>query len=36
MIPFIAAFVACGGMASFIVVFGILLPHRHANEPQHP
>jgi hypothetical protein len=29
MSPFIAAFVACGGMACFIVFFGILLPGRH-------
>ena len=36
MSPFIAAFVACGGMASFIVVFGLLLPSRRANELRHP
>ena len=36
MSPFIAALFACGGMATFIVVFGILWPNRHANEPHHP
>jgi hypothetical protein len=36
MSPFIAALVACGGMAAFIVVFGILLPRRDAKEAQHP
>ncbi len=36
MSPFIAAFLACGGMASFIVIFGILLPGRQPNELQHP
>ena len=36
MSPIIAAFVACGGMAAFIVVFGILLPRRQASEPHHP
>jgi hypothetical protein len=35
MSPFIAAFVACGGMASFIIVFGIILPGLRANA-QHP
>jgi hypothetical protein len=35
MSPFIAAFVACCGFASFIVVFGVLLPGRHPNELQH-
>jgi hypothetical protein len=34
MSPFIAAFVACSGMASFIVIFGILWPNRLAHEPQ--
>jgi hypothetical protein len=36
MSPFIAAFVACGGMASFIVVFGILLPGLRSDDLQHP
>jgi hypothetical protein len=31
MSPFIAAFVACCAFASFIVVFGVLLPGRHPN-----
>jgi hypothetical protein len=35
MNPLIAALVACGGMASFIVFFGIILPGRQAHDPQH-
>jgi hypothetical protein len=30
MSPLIAALVACGGFAAFIVTFGILLPTRYA------
>lgn len=35
MDPFVAALVACIGMAAFIVVFGILLPHLDAKEWHH-
>jgi hypothetical protein len=36
MSPFIAALVACGYMASFIVFFGIVLPALRTNERKHP